>query len=119
MGGKGRIQRCKAIILKIGKNDADGVVAGLAQPARALIHAVAKLMRSLFNLQDFLHADVAAAVEHIGYGAVRYAGQLGDILDGCHKTFLPEAKFANGGMILPIDYNMARPKNQFEFDKKR
>ena len=73
--------------LQRGKNDRNGIGGTLTQPLCLHIWNVAKLFYGIFYQLDLFNADFSGLVQHIGNGAVGYAGLFGNIVDGWHRIF--------------------------------
>ena len=70
--------------IQVGEQRAQQPGVALTQQLGALVGHIAKLAADLLHQTDFFAGNIAASVQHVGYGALRDAGSLGDILDGDH-----------------------------------
>ena len=71
---------------RIGQEHTQSPGVSLAKHLCAFVGHVAKGLADLQHVADLFAAYVSAAVEHIGYRALRHAGGLGNVLDGYHGT---------------------------------
>ena len=89
VGFEADVEVDRALVPQVRQEDADEPGARLAQLLGLLVGDIAELLAGVKDTADLVAADVAAAVEHVGYRSLRHARNFCDVLDGCHALHVP------------------------------
>ena len=114
VGLKAQIKIPLAALVQVGEHNAQHLVPAPAQNLCALVGHIAKRLAGFLHQAYLFAAHIAAAIEHIGYRALRHTRGLCDIFNGNHVPPAFENCFVSKQIspLFKLIIPKIRPKRQ-------